>query len=145
MKKIFYIQLLIFIFISCSDSKKEKKKEKETIVEDNRISLWSDTVNVVKLTDTMVIFESTCRGCAYEGSTNFSISDSLGIVKLDNVSTAPDNNSPDMAGGSISKTLVLVPVKTGTTTIKKYKFWKEEKKKEDSANFSSYTIKVINW
>lgn len=142
MKKIIFIPVIFFAFSSCNNTKQEKKGDKETI-EDNRISLRSDTVNLVKTTDTMVIYESTCRGCAYEGSTNFGISDSLGIIKLDNVITK-DNNSPDMDGGSISKTLVLVPVKTGITTIKIYKFWTQEKKAEDSARFTSYTIDVRN-
>ena len=142
MKKIIFILVLFFAFASCTDSKKEKEVIK-VIKEDNRISLRSDTINLVKMTDTMVIFESTCRGCAYESSTNFDISDSLGIVKLDNVITT-DNSSPDMAGGSISKTLVLIPVKAGLTSIKMYKFWTEEKKAADSARFTSYTIEVRN-
>lgn len=142
MKKITFIPVLFFAFASCTNSKKEKEAVKETI-EDNRISLRSDTVNLVKMTDTMVIYESTCRGCAYEGSTNFDISDSLGVVKLDNVITT-DNSSPDMAGGSISKTLVLIPVKAGLTRIKMYKFWTQEKNAKDSARFTSYTIEVRN-
>ncbi|MBK8311990.1 MAG: hypothetical protein IPL04_14870 [Chitinophagaceae bacterium] len=56
------------------------------------------------MTDTLVIYESTCRGCAFEGSTNFEISDSLGIIKLYDIITE-DNNPSDMDGGSISKTL----------------------------------------
>ncbi|MDZ4792769.1 MAG: hypothetical protein SGI83_00685 [Bacteroidota bacterium] len=142
MKKITIIPVLFFAFASCTNAKKEKEVIKET-KEDNRISLRSDTVNLVKMTDTMVIFESTCRGCAYEASTNFGISDSLGIVKLENIITT-DISSPDMAGGSISKTLVLLPVKTGVTTIKMYKFWSEEKKAADSARFTSYAIEVKN-
>ena len=91
----------------------------------------------------MVIYESTCRGCAYEGSTNFGISDSLGIVKLDNVITT-DNSSPDMAGGSISKDLILVPLKTGTTAFKLYKFWEQVATAKDSARFTTYTVEVKN-
>ena len=49
-----------------------------------------------------------------------------------------------MDGGSISKTLVLVPTKIGTTTFKLYKFWKQERTAEDSARFSSYSIEVKN-
>lgn len=148
-KKMIFIAVLFFAFTACTNAKHEKEvvKEKEAveekIIQDNRISLRSDTVNLVKMTDTMVVYESTCRGCAYEGSTNFGISDSLGIIKLDNVITK-DNNSPDMDGGSISKTLVLVPAKTGITTIKVYKFWTQEKKAEDSARFTAYTIDVRN-
>lgn len=142
MRKIIFLPAILFVFISCTNSKKGKDTGEIATV-DKRVGLRSDTVNLVKMTDTMVIYESTCRGCAYEGSTNFGISDSLGIVKLDNIITR-DNNSPDMNGGNISKTLVLVPVKPGLTTIKMYKFWTQEKKAEDSARFTSYTIEVRN-
>ena len=142
MKKLIFIPVLFFAFASCTNSKKEKEVVKATI-EDNRISLRSDTINLVKMTDTMVIYESTCRGCAYEGSTNFGISDSLGIVKLDNVITT-DNSSPDMAGGSISKDLILVPLKTGTTAFKLYKFWEQVATAKDSARFTTYTVEVKN-
>ena len=151
MKKLIFIPVLFFAFASCTNSKKEKEVVKATI-EDNRISLHSDTINVVKLTDTLVIYESTCRGCAYEGSTNFSISDSLGIVKLNNVITT-DNSSPDMAGGSISKTLVLIPIKAGLTTVKMYKSYGYARAESDSinsdkaeppGNSTSYQLEVRN-
>jgi hypothetical protein len=136
MKQLFIIPVLVFI--SCTNSKKEKQ-----VTEDKRISLRKDILNVVKLTDTLVIYESTCRGCAYEQSTNFGISDSLGIIKLENTITK-DNNPDNMDGGSISKTLVLVPLKAGTTSFRLYKFWKPEHTAEDSARFTTYTIEVKN-
>jgi hypothetical protein len=119
---------------SCNNSTKD-------IVADNRIALRTDTINTVKLTDTLIIFESTCRGCAYERSTDFSISDSMNIIKLADIITT-DNSPADMDGGSISKDLILVPVKTGTTNLKLYKFWSQEKTAKDSANFTSYKIEV---
>jgi hypothetical protein len=134
---------VIFIFTALLAIACTTKKNNPAIEKDNRISLHSDTLNVVKLTDTLVIYESTCRGCAYEQSTHFGISDSLGIIKLLLVETA-DNNSPDMAGGNISKDLILVPVKAGVTAIKLYKFWKEEATAKDSANFTLYKIEVQN-
>ena len=138
MKKFIVLIISVFFLLSCTDNKKEKDIEN-----DNRIALHTDTLNVVKLTDTLVIYESTCRGCAFEGSTNFEISDSQGIIKLYDIITE-DNNPSDMDGGSISKTLVLVPTKIGTTTFKLYKFWKHERTAEDSARFSSYSIEVKN-
>jgi hypothetical protein len=134
MRKIFFIALVGMIATSCNNNTKD-------VVADNRIALRTDTVNVVKLTDSLVIFESTCRGCAYERSTNFAISDSMDIIKLADIVTT-DNSPADMDGGSISKDLVLVPVKPGTTTIKMYKFWSQEKTAKDSANFASYKIEV---
>lgn len=138
MKSFILLIISAFFLLSCTDSKEENAAK-----EDNRIALHTDTLNVVKLTDTVVIYESTCRGCAFEGSTNFEISDSLGIIKLYDIITE-DNNPSDMDGGSISKTLVLVPTQTGTTTFKLYKFWKRERTAEDSARFSSYSIEVKN-
>jgi hypothetical protein len=138
MKKVVSILIAVIFFLSCTNKKKEP-----TVLKDTKISLRTDTLNVVKLTDTLVIYESTCRGCAYEQSTHFDISDSLGVIKLLNVVTT-DNNSPDMNGGNISKDLILIPLKAGATTIKLYKYWKEEATAKDSANFTSYKILVQN-
>lgn len=141
MNKIGLAIVMVSLFASCSNKKKEK-----LVVEtkDNKIALHSDTLNVVKLTDTMVIYESTCRGCAYEQSTHFDISDSMGLVKLYDVVTT-DNNPPDMAGGNVSKTLVLVPLKTGSTIIKMYKFWEGRAvTAADSSIFTRYAIEVKN-
>ena len=143
MNKIFSIVFAGIAFISCNNSAKDvvEKGVVTNDVVDNKISLRTDTINTIKLTDTLVIYESTCRGCAYEASTNFDISDSMEIIKLADIITT-DNSSPDMAGGSISKDLILVPQKTGTTIIKLYKFWNQEKTAKDSANFTSYKIEV---
>ena len=49
-----------------------------------------------------------------------------------------------MAGGSISKDLILVPLKTGTTAFKLYKFWEQVATAKDSARFTTYTVEVKN-
>ena len=110
---------------------------------DKRISLSSDTVNVVTMRDTLVIYESTCRGCAYEGSTSFDIEDTAGVVKLEKIVTT-NNNPSDMAGGNVSKDLVIVPVKKGGTTFKLYKSFKGDFTAEDSARAKTYTVEVTN-
>ena len=133
MKKIIFIAFVSVAFLSCNNNPKN--------IVDNKISLQPDTINTVKLTDTLVIYESTCRGCAYEESTYFGISDSMNIIKLANIISA-DNNPANMDGGSISKKLILIPEKTGTTIIKLYKFWGPAKTAEDSARFTSYKIEV---
>jgi hypothetical protein len=138
MKTAILISIGLFIFWGCTNIQGDIP-----VKEDKRIALRADTVNVVKLTDTLVVYESTCRGCAFEASTNFDISDSLGIVKLEKI-ISTDNNPPDMNGGSISKDLVLVPLKTGTTKMKLYKFWKQPVTAADSARFTTYTIQVNN-
>lgn len=137
MKKVSFLFFIAAAVFSCTNHTTEQAEE----AADNRIALRTDTLNVVKLTDTLVIYESTCRGCAYEKSTNFAISDSMGIIKLADIVTT-DNSPADMDGGSISKDLVLVPQKTGMANIKLYKFWKQEKTAEDSARFITYKIEV---
>lgn len=138
MKKILLAVVIIGIVAACSNSKK-----KDNPTKDNRIYLRADTLNIAKITDTLVISENVCRGCAYEESTKFSIADSLGVVALDHMETH-DNSSPDMDGGSISKSLIIVPKKTGTTTIRLYKFWEEPVTAEDSARFTTFNIEIKN-
>ena len=138
MKKICLLFLVTVTIFSCTNNTADDGTKD---IPDNRIALRTDTTNTVKLADTLVIFESTCRGCAYEASTNFAISDSMHIIKLADILTT-DNSPADMDGGSISKDLILVPQKIGTTIIKLYKFWTQEKTAKDSARFTSYKIEV---
>jgi hypothetical protein len=114
---------------------------KETLANDNRISLRTDTVNVAKITDTLVAYSSTCRGCAFEMSTRFSVEDSLGVVKLYDVITK-DKNPAGMNGGNVDKEIVIVPLKTGMTTIRLFRFYKEPETAKDSADYSTYTIDI---
>jgi hypothetical protein len=136
MIRITTILVTLGLFGSCSND------EKET-VDDKRIVLRSDTLNVVKISDTLLIQENTCRGCAYENSTDFEITDSLGIIGLNSIVTT-DNNPANVDGGSISKLLVLVPLKTGKTTFKLYKFHDPERNSQDSTNPISYSVDVKN-
>jgi len=134
MIRTYFIMLVSIALVSCNNNSTK-------VVEDNRIALYTDTLNVVKLTDTLVIFQATCRGCEYERSTNFAISDSMNIVKLEDVITT-DNSPDDMDGGSVSKDLILVPLKPGITIMKLYKFWTMEKTAKDSVRFTTYKIEV---
>jgi hypothetical protein len=136
--KITVLFYLVLFFLSCNNA-----EEKTDGIKDTKISLWPDSLNVVHLKDTLVIYESTCRGCAYESSTHFSVSDSMNIIKMEKVISI-DNNSTDMAGGSTGKQIVLLPLKTGTTSFKLYKFWKEKPAPKDSLQFKLYTIEVQN-
>jgi len=139
MEKILVFVVIVGFFLNCINKKKKEAEQKDT-----KVSLRTDTLNVVKLGDTLVIYESTCRGCAYESSTAFAIKDSFDIVKLLRVETY-DNNSPDMAGGSVSKNLILVPAKRGATILKMYKFWKGvPSNMNDSLPFTPYQIEVRN-
>ena len=133
MKKLFLFLFISIVIFGCTNNNKD--------VADNKIALRTDTINVVKLSDTLVIYASTCRGCEYERSTNFAISDSMNLIKLIDVNTI-DNSPSGMDGGSVAKDLILVPIKTGITNIKLYKFWTMEKTAKDSARFKSYQIEV---
>jgi D-tyrosyl-tRNA(Tyr) deacylase len=136
--------ILSLVFTSLSIAACNDRKKETIIIKNNKISLKKDTVNIVKLSDTLVIHESTCRGCAFESSTAFAIKDSLDVVKLLTVETT-DNNSPEMNGGSISKNLILVPIKTGTTILKMYKFWQGvPSDMSDSLPFTPYKIEIRN-
>jgi hypothetical protein len=139
MKKIIRLLLASTLLISCTNNGKN-----ETPPEDKRISLRSDTVNVVKLTDTLVIYESTCRGCAYESSTAFAVKDSMNILKLLSVHSS-DNNSPGMDGGNVGRQLIIVPTKAGSTVMKMYKFWEGvPSNMSDSIPYTeAYQIEVI--
>lgn len=137
MKRIFLPGCISAIFICCNSSNEEKAGAHSWV------SLRSDTLNVVKLTDTLVIYESTCRGCAYEGSTYFSLADSTDIIRLDKVITS-DNNSPDVAGGNVSKTILMFCAKPGKTNFKLYKFPASNATAADSAFFTRFTVEVRN-
>ena len=113
------------------------KLDKTTVV------LEQGKTNSVKLKDTLWIAESTCRGCAFENSTSFDVEDTSGLVKLVSIKTTDDNASGS-DGGSISKTLILVPTRTGTTTIKQYKYYGETMTAKDSGNYKSYSIEIKN-
>src|SRR3978361_72064 len=134
------LSLSTFLF-GCEHLKKHFSSNNDD--RDKKIMLKKDTVNTVTMKDTMVIYESVCRGCAYEHSTHFTIDDTAGLVELNYVKTT-DNNPDNMNGGSVSKDLVIIPKKTGTTTIKLYTFLRELPESKDSLNFSQYKIEVKN-
>jgi hypothetical protein len=136
MKKLFTIAVVLIILIACNNSKKEKNIPKDT-----KIMLRSDTINVVNMTDTMIIYESVCRGCAFENSTEFMIFDSLGIIRLADILTK-DNNAANVEGGSISKTLILVPQKKGSTTFTLIRILGPHNIVADSTHIGSYTVEV---
>lgn len=129
--------ILLFSFYSC-DYFSRKKYVGENL---NRIVLRSDTLNSVRLSDTLMIFESVCRGCAYEQSTNFVLFDSLNLVELHHIETH-DDNPDNMAGGSINKNLIIFPRQTGITRIKVYMFLQNPTSKGDSTNYIFYNIKI---
>ena len=124
--------------IFCYDYFTNKAAEKNS----HYVVLSADKINKVKIGDTLLIAESTCRGCEYEHSTRFDIIDSMAIVKLIRIETT-DTNPDNMDGGSIDKDLVLIPVKTGATIIKQYRFYGDDIIKDDSSKYKSYNIQVI--
>jgi len=147
MKKIVYSLLLLGLLPSCKEKSNEPAEPVQPVSGKNpvyqRVELRSDTLNRVKLTDTLVIYESVCRGCAYENSATFGIDDSLQLVELYNIETA-DNNPPDMDGGSLQKYILLVPKKTGTTRFRFYSFLKKPLTAEDSTRFTEYNLEIQN-
>src|SRR5690242_3523200 len=108
-RKLVFVPLIAVSMVWCTNKKKEPVVKPES-----RVVLRQDMLNTVKLTDTLLIHESTCRGCAFQESTNFAVVDSMGLLKLQDVITE-DRNPPEMDGGSVYKGLVLLPLKTGST------------------------------
>lgn len=135
MYKTVIILTLIASLIACNSTKQSDS------FRNIRIDLRSDTINVVKLTDTLQIWKSVCRGCADEYIPRFDISDSLNIIEWIRTETV-DNNPPDVDGGSLSKFIVMKPKKTGTTTIKFYRFMGEINAAKDSSDYTLYQITV---
>lgn len=121
---------IVFLYLQYSG-----KLKKEHIV------LQQNEINKVTLKDTLWITESTCRGCAYENSTSFDVEDTAGLVKLISIKTT-DETSSSTDGGSISKTLILIPTAIGTTTIKQYKYYGEQMTAKDSASYKGYSIDI---
>lgn len=147
MKKIIYSLLFIGLLTACKEKNNEPVEPDKPAPDKSpvyqRVELRSDTLNRVKLTDTLVIYESVCRGCEYENSASFAIEDSLQLIELYNIETA-DNTPPDMDGGSLQKYILLVPKKTGTTRFKLYSFLEQPPTAEDSTRFTEYSLEIQN-
>ena len=135
MYKTVIILTIIVSLVACNSAKQSDS------FRNKRIDLRSDTINVVKLTDTIQIWKSVCRGCADEYIPRFDISDSLNIIEWIRTETV-DNNPPDVDGGSMSKFIVMKPRIAGTTTLKLYQFMGHKNTVEDSANYTLYQITV---
>jgi hypothetical protein len=116
-KKLILLLFLSTLIVSCFNNSAKKATKTEAKI----VYLKTDTVNVVKITDTLVIVENTCRACPFEQSTDFVIKDSLNIIKLINIKTI-DNTPKDMAGGSLNNDLIMMPIDKGYTVLKMYKF-----------------------
>ena len=142
MKKIVFLFSSLIVITSCTNNSNNKGKNEKP---DTRISLQADSIiNTVKLTDTLVIFDGTCRGCAVENSTNYTISDTGNIVKLATIKTI-DNSPPDMDGGSVDKEIEIAPIKTGKTVMKFYKYYQgEDNTKNDTVFVRNYVIEITN-
>ena len=67
MKKIIYSLLFIGLLTACKEKNNEPVEPDKPAPDKSpvyqRVELRSDTLNRVKLTDTLVIYESVCRGC----------------------------------------------------------------------------------
>jgi len=106
----------------------------------DHIVLSENGINKVSMRDSLWVEAFTCRGCAYEHSTSFDVDDPARLVKLVSIKTANDK-STNTDGGSINKTLILVPTRTGKTTLKVYRFY-DTKQQQDSSDFKSYDIEI---
>jgi len=104
MKLISFVTFILLV-VACKNQKKEKQ-----VTNNDLVIMTPDELNSAKPGDTLVIYENICRGCAYEESTHFEVTDSLGLVKLAKIETI-DNTPPDVDRGSIDKHIYLLPQK----------------------------------
>lgn len=111
------------------------------VPKDLRVPLFSEKENKVKITDTLVIFTSSCKGCASE--TTYKVYDSLGIIKQ--VDYKQIDLNPDADGGSYSVELELLPLKEGKTKLKLFSYsnsYSDENSTVDSAYVSEFSVTV---
>lgn len=132
----FFMIIFIVIASGCNDPGQKKPAKTSGL-----IIMTPLGKNLAQMNDTLVIYETVCRGCEYEKSTHFEIADSMNLVQT--VKTVMlDYNAPGTEGGSIDKHIYMVPVKPGHTKIKLYKFNTETPTSEDSLTFTYYDIEI---
>lgn len=134
---------LIASVIGISACKYIKNAENPASRFDHMVSVKYDSVTRLKMSDTLVIFENTCRGCAYENTTKFVLNDTTSVVKLYDIITE-DNSPPNMSGGTITKILLITPQKPGKADVTLYKYYEQEMTARDSASGQRITIEVVN-
>jgi hypothetical protein len=133
MKRSIQLILILFLVFSCETQDSQLKK-----TTGKRIILNPYYDNVAKLNDTLIISESTFRNCEYEELTDLKIEDSLNLIKLGEI-VSTEHKSPNRKRTTIGKDLLLVPVEKGITTIKLYRFYKQEVFARDTG---FYTITI---
>jgi hypothetical protein len=134
----FFILVFVLIAFSCNDTEQKKPAKASDL-----IIMTPQGKNVAQMNDSLVIYETVCRGCEYEKSTHFEISDSMDLVKIIKIETL-DQNSHNTKGGFIDKHIYMVPLKPGQTKIKLYKFNTETPTAQDSLSFTYYDILIKN-
>ncbi len=137
MKRLFLFPLLAIMLIACESDIEKRYK--------NMVSLRQDTLNVVHLNDSLVVYSGICRGCEYQFTVEFSAHDTAGIISFVELQTI-DDNPPDMAGGSLYKNLIFAPQQEGNTLLNVYRFLNPRDSiltMEDSAMVQTYSIKIV--
>jgi hypothetical protein len=132
----FIIVVFVLIALSCNNSDQKKPAKISDL-----IIMTPLGKNLAQMNDSLVIYETVCRGCDYEKSTHFEIADSMDLVKVVKIETL-NYNASGTEGGSIDKHIYMVPVKPGHTKIKLYKFNTETPAAEDSLAFTYYDIEI---
>jgi hypothetical protein len=135
---LFIIIFACYTLLSC--------KNQETIKHDkvNGITLQSDSLNIVKLTDSLVIYETLCGGCNDDTMrASFDIQDSEGLLKAQEERTVSDRR-PGKEDNPVLKTFILVPLNTGSTKLSVSKYWHQPGATEDSESHKEYLIEIRN-
>jgi hypothetical protein len=125
-----FITLLTVFTISCNSPHKGKKV----------VLTVGHRTNSARLGDTLLIYETACKGCPDERSTHFKIVESENIVKLDRITTDDDN----FTGGSITKRIYLIPIKRGKTKLELYKIRGDQPTEMELTVHDVYNIEIKN-
>src|SRR5574337_1182165 len=93
----YLMTVLILMTFGCNNT-----SQKTTTKSSDLIIMSPQGKNLAQMNDSLVIYETVCRGCEYEKSTHFEISDSMNLVKIVKIETL-DHNSPGTEGGFMDK------------------------------------------
>ncbi len=133
MRSIIILAAVAGFLSSCND--------KTGAAQNNYKSLSATKINTVGMLDTMVIHEKLCRGCPAENTTDFDIRDTGNVVELFSIKTTDDHSGKEDSN-HISKEIILIPLKKGSTTFKFFKTAPGISQSPGAPAFTAYKVEV---
>ena len=125
----------ISLAVSCKNQSATEKKTGKRVV------LRRFFVNTAGMYDTLVISQTTCRGCGYEQLTDMKVEDNLGLIKAETIESY-DWRRSNGNGIEVRRDLLLLPVKTGdSTTLMFYRYYDDSHIARDTM---AYLVTIQN-